>query len=319
MANQAWQITSPGNLILKDLGPPSAPGPKEILVRIHAFALNYRDILNVDHDPDYPLTPKQDLIPGSDGAGIVEAAGSDSRWKQGDRVVIHPNTWMSGDPRNYIFDQTRGGASLDGTFQRFLLVDEEFAFKAPDGMTLLEASTLFTAGVTAWNVLNYGDPKLGPGDTVLTQGTGGVSCYAVQVSLFETLPSSSAGLLTIQRIAAAAGATVIATSSSDEKLELARKLGATHLINYNKTPDWSSKAFELTGGVGVDLVVEVVGGAGLAHSINSLRYGGRIGLVGILDKEDAPIAPTKPLLFGSKTSKCRVVIFQAVNSFRNQD
>jgi NADPH:quinone reductase-like Zn-dependent oxidoreductase len=195
MANQAWQITSPGNLILKELGPPPAPGPKEILVRIYAFALNYRDILNVDHDPDYPLTPKENLIPGSDGAGIIEAAGSASRWKQGDRVVIHPNTWMSGDPRNYIFDQTRGGASLDGTFQRFLLVDEEFAFKAPDGMTLQEASTLFTAGVTAWNVLCYGDPRLGPGDTVLTQGTGGVSCYAIQVSLSETLPSNSAALL----------------------------------------------------------------------------------------------------------------------------
>jgi NADPH:quinone reductase-like Zn-dependent oxidoreductase len=94
MANQAWQITSPGNLVLKDLGPPPSPGPKEILVRIHAFALNYRDILNVDHDSDYPLTPKENLIPGSDAAGIIEAAGPDSRWKQGDRVVVHPNTWQ---------------------------------------------------------------------------------------------------------------------------------------------------------------------------------------------------------------------------------
>jgi NADPH:quinone reductase-like Zn-dependent oxidoreductase len=110
-------------------------------------------------------------------------------------------------------------------------------------------------------------------------------------------------VLTPSQIAAAAGATVIATSSSDEKLELARKLGATHTINYRKTPDWSNKALELTGGVGVDLVVEVVGGGGLADSINSLRYGGRIGLVGILDKEDKPIAPTKPLLFGGKTSE----------------
>ena len=97
---------------------------------------------------------------------------------------------------------------------------------------------------------------------------------------------------------------MIATSSSDEKLELARKLGATHLINYRKTPDWAKKALEFTGGVGVDLVVDVVGGAELALSIKSLRYGGRIGLVGILDKEDKPIAPTKPLLFGNKTSKC---------------
>jgi len=113
------------------------------------------------------------------------------------------------------------------------------------------------------------------------------------------------GVLTLRQIAAAAGATVIATSSADEKLKLARKLGATHTINYRKTPDWSSKALELTGGVGADLVVEVVGGGGLADSINSLRYGGRVGLVGILDKEDKPIAPTKPLLFGNKTSKCK--------------
>lgn len=187
MANQAWQIPSPGKLVLKDLDSPPTPGPKEILVRIHAFSLNYRDILNVDHDSDYPLTPKKDLIPGSDGAGIVEAAGSESGWKQGDRVVIHPNNWLSGDPRNYTFDQTLGGAGTDGTFRRYILVDKESAFKAPDSMTLQEASTIFTAGVTAWNVLYYGDPKLGPGSTVLTQGTGGVSCYAIQVSSAATL------------------------------------------------------------------------------------------------------------------------------------
>jgi NADPH:quinone reductase-like Zn-dependent oxidoreductase len=183
MVNQAWQIAAPGRLVLSDLGPPPTPGRKEVLVRILAIALNYRDILNVDHDHDYPLTPKENLIPGSDGAGIIEAAGSESRWKKGDRVVIHPNDWMSGDPRNYIFHQTRGGASQDGTFQKYLLVNEEYAFKAPESMTLQEASTIFTAGVTAWNVLNYGDPKLlGPESTVLTQGTGGVSCYAIQVS-----------------------------------------------------------------------------------------------------------------------------------------
>lgn len=105
------------------------------------------------------------------------------------------------------------------------------------------------------------------------------------------------------QIAAAAGATVISTSSSDEKLEIARKLGATHTINYRKTPDWSSKVLELTGGVGVDIVVEVVGGAGLIDSINSVRYDGRVGLVGLLDKEDGAVAITRPLLFGGKTSE----------------
>ena len=105
------------------------------------------------------------------------------------------------------------------------------------------------------------------------------------------------------QIAAAAGATVISTSSSDEKLEIARKLGATHTINYRKTPDWSSKVLELTGGVGVDIVVEVVGGAGLIDSINSVRYDGRVGLIGLLDKEDGAVAITRPLLFGGKTSE----------------
>jgi NADPH:quinone reductase-like Zn-dependent oxidoreductase len=182
MANQAWQIASPGNLVLNDLGPLPTPGPNEILVRIHAISLNYREILVLDHDPDYPLTAKENLIPGADAAGIVEVAGSESHWKKGDRLVIQPNTWISGDPRNYIFDQTLGGASEDGTFRRYILVNEERAFRAPNGITLQEASTIFTAGVTAWNVLSYGDPKLGPESTVLTQGTGGVSCYAIQVS-----------------------------------------------------------------------------------------------------------------------------------------
>jgi NADPH:quinone reductase-like Zn-dependent oxidoreductase len=135
-------------------------------------------------------------------------------------------------------------------------------------------------------------------------------CYPGMFVRCKYRPLYYACVLTTHEIAAAAGATVVATSSSDEKLELARKLGATHLINYNKTRDWSSKALELTGGVGVGLVVEVVGGAGLAQSINSLRYGGRIGLVGMLDKEDAPIAPTKPLLYGNKTSKYRVLVSQ---------
>ena len=110
-------------------------------------------------------------------------------------------------------------------------------------------------------------------------------------------------LLTVYQIAAAAGATVISTSSSDEKLEIARKLGATHTINYRKTPNWSSKVLELTGRVGVDIVVEVVGGAGLIDSIDSVRYDGRVGLVGLLDKEDGAVAITRPLLFGGKTSE----------------
>jgi NADPH:quinone reductase-like Zn-dependent oxidoreductase len=188
MSNQAWQIASPGHLVLTtSSNPPPTPAPNEILIRMHAMSLNYRDILVTDHSPSYPLPSKPNLIPGSDGAGVIELAGSQSHWKAGDRVILHPNTWLSGSPRNYVFEQTLGGAERDGTLQRFMCVDESYVVNAPGGMSLVEASTLFTAGVTAWNALCYGNEEgngVGflEGKTVLTQGTGGVSCYAIQVS-----------------------------------------------------------------------------------------------------------------------------------------
>jgi NADPH:quinone reductase-like Zn-dependent oxidoreductase len=188
MSNQAWQIASPGHLVLTtSSNPPPTPAPNEILIRMHAMSLNYRDILVTDHSPSYPLPTKQNLVPGSDGAGIVETAGSASHWNPGDRVILHPNTWLSGSPRNYVFDQTLGGAERDGTLQQYVLVNEKFVVKAPESMSLVEASTLFTAGVTAWNALCYGNEEgngVGflEGKSVLTQGTGGVSCWAIQVS-----------------------------------------------------------------------------------------------------------------------------------------
>lgn len=187
MSNQAWQIASPGTLTLTTTGPPPTPGPTEILVSIRAFALNYRDILVTDHSPSYPLQAKPNLTPGSDGAGIVEKAGSASHWKPGDRVVLFPHTWLSGSPRNYVFEQTLGGAERDGTFQRYICVDEDFVVRAPESMSLVEAATLFTAGVTAWNALFYGEDQVGYGKVVLTQGTGGVSCYAIQVRMDRSL------------------------------------------------------------------------------------------------------------------------------------
>jgi len=121
---------------------------------------------------------------------------------------------------------------------------------------------------------------------------------------FFAIPSIANDLIWIFfEIASAAGATVIATSSSDAKLETARHLGATHTINYRKTPDWSSEALEITNGVGVDIVVDVVGGADLLHSVTSLRYGGRIALLGVLNKEDEPVSLTQPLLYGGKSSE----------------
>jgi NADPH:quinone reductase-like Zn-dependent oxidoreductase len=206
-----------------------------------------------------------------------------------------------------------------------MLVDERYVVQAPGGMSFVEASTLFTAGVTAWNALCYGNEEGNgveflKGKTVLTQGTGGVSCYAIQVSFSfffflgttinpEETYSVFEWVLVVQnsqlgpQIASAAGATVIATSSSSAKLETARKLGAKHTINYRSTPDWSTEALKLTSGAGVDIVVDVAGGADLLHSVNSLRYGGRVALVGVLNKEDAPVSLTQPLLYGGKSSK----------------
>jgi len=320
--NQAWQIASPGTLTLTPTTsntPPPTPGPHEILIRIHAFALNYRDILVTDHSPSYPLVAKPSLTPGSDGAGTIATTGhAVTAWKPGDAVVLFPHTWLRGSARNYVFEQTLGGGDRDGTFQRFVLVGEEYAVRAPAGMGLGEAATLFTAGVTAWNALWYGcggpggeeEGRVGRGKVVLTQGTGGVSCYAIQVGfdvlfsfVFGSLLSFFSSTHSPHQIASAAGATVIATSSSDEKLEIARRLGATHTINYRKTPDWSSEALRLTNGAGIDIVVDVVGGADLLHSVASLRYGGRVALLGLLDKEDEPVSLTQPLLYGGKTSK----------------
>ena len=184
MANQAWQITSAGTITLKDLTTLiDKPGPKQVLIRIHAVAFNYRDVLVADHSPNYPIQAKPDLIPCSDGAGIIEEAGHESIWTKGDRVIFHPNSWLSGaDPRNFKLNEVSGGGDLDGTLRRWAVWDDARLIKAPAGLSMEEAATIFTAGVTAYAGLFHGPMKLEPGMTVLTQGTGGVSCYGIQVS-----------------------------------------------------------------------------------------------------------------------------------------
>lgn len=286
MANEAWQITTPGVLSLKDLGPIPKPGPKQALVRIQAASLNYRDKLVVNHDASYRIIAKPDLIPVSDAAGIVQEAGADSVWKKGDRVVAHPNTWRYGeDNRDYSFEKTMGGGQIDGVLRRWMLLSDESVFKAPNELSMEEASTLYTAGVTAFRSLFYGGVKLGPGSTVLTQGTGGVSCYAIMC-------------------AAATGATVVATSSSDEKLEVARKLGATHLVNYRKSPDWASEVLKVTYGKGVDLVVDVVGAESMEKTLKCTSFGGTVCVDGVLSSDPfKPVNIVAEIMYGAKTSK----------------
>ena len=182
MANEAWQIKSPGKLALSDLGPIPKPQANQVLVRVHAASLNYRDRLVVDISDSYPTKAKKNLVPGSDGAGIVEAVGPSSIWKKGDKVVMHPNDWKGYDPRKLDMYNILGGGEVDGTFRRWMVVDDDRIFKAPDVLSSEEAATMFTAGVTAFRALFHGGVKLGPGVKVLTQGMGGVSCYAIMVN-----------------------------------------------------------------------------------------------------------------------------------------
>ena len=247
-----------GNLVIEDRPDPK-PKAGEVLVRVRASSLNY-------HDFNVALggIPTPDgRIPMSDGAGEVVAVGEGvTKWKTGDRVIslFFPN-WQSGQVEAAGFASVPGDGA-DG-FGCELYAGPETAFtRMPKGWTFDEAATLPCAALTAWRGM-YVETRTKPGDWVLVQGTGGVSIFALQ-------------------FAKATGARVIATSSSQAKMEKLRALGADHVINYKETPDWGKKAFELTGGRGVDEVVEIGGPGTMAQSINACRPGGHISLIGVL-------------------------------------
>lgn len=236
-----------------------SPGPGEILVRVRASSLNFHDFAVVSG-----MIPCEDgRILMSDGAGEVASVGAGvTRFKPGDQVVstFFPN-WVSGEPS---VDKLFGvpGDHTDGFSAELVAMPAEAFTRAPAGYSMDEAATLPCAALTAWRAVAV-EARIKPGDWVLTQGTGGVSIFALQ-------------------FAKMAGARVIATSSSDEKLEKLRALGADHLINYKETPEWGVKARELTGGRGVDEVVEIGGPGTLAQSIRACRGGGHISLIGVL-------------------------------------
>lgn len=246
-------------LRLVDLPDPGAPGPGEIRVRVRASSLNFHDYAVCAF-----RNPKFDgRIPLADGAGIVEAVGEGvAEFAPGDAVVstFFPS-WLDGPPAIADFSTTPGDG-VDG-YAREVVVRPATGFtRAPKGWSPVESATLTTAGVTAWRAL-VAEGGLKAGDSVLVLGTGGVSIFALQ-------------------IAKAMGATVIATSSSDEKLERARSLGADHVINYRAAPEWGEAVKALTGGRGVDHVVEVGGPGTLPQSIAASRIGGHIALIGVL-------------------------------------
>jgi len=240
--------------------PAPKPGAGEIVVDIRAASLNYRDLLTVIGMGGAHHLP---LVPFSDGAGVVSAVGSGvTRVKAGDRVCpLFFQTWLEGPVTAECRNKPLGGP-LDGVLQEHMLLSADGVSKIPDYMSFEEAATLPCAGLTAWRAIAVEAP-IGPGDTILVQGTGGVSIFALQ-------------------FAKAMGARVIATSSSDEKLERAKKLGADHLINYKTEPEWGKKTLEITKGRGVDVVVEVGGENTLGKSLEAVRVGGAIVVIGVL-------------------------------------
>jgi NADPH:quinone reductase-like Zn-dependent oxidoreductase len=244
------------------------PGPGEVLIRVRAVSLNYRDLLIVHGR--YPGA-KLPLIPASDGAGdVVETGPGVTRVKRGDRVAgIFMQGWLGGDVSPYN-PRTSLGGSVDGMLAEHVVLNQDGVVLVPAHLSYEEAAALPCAGVTAWNALTTW--KLSPGITVLVQGTGGVSTFALQFAIL-------------------AGARVIVTSSSDEKLAKAAKMGATGLINYRETADWDQKAVELTGGIGVDHVIEVGGPGTFARSMNAVRLGGRISQIGLLAGAAGAVSP----------------------------
>jgi len=258
---RVWQISSFGIDSLELVERPTpTPDPGEVLVKVRAISFNYRDLLMVKglYNPKMKL-PR---IPVSDGAGEVVALGDGvTAWKPGDRVAgIFMQNWLDGPLTPGKARHALGG-DVDGMLAEYVLLKDTGLVSIPEHLSYQEAATLPCAAVTAWNALSAGDVK--PGSTVLIQGTGGVSIFALQLARLK-------------------GARVIGISSSDEKLERAAALGLDAGLNYLEHPEWDRWALEETAGQGVDLVVEVGGAATLPRSIRAIRYGGAIAQVGIL-------------------------------------
>jgi len=272
--NDAVQIRTPATLDRLELvaSEPRRPSFGEVQIRIRASSLNFHDYWVVTGA--VPVRDKR--IPMSDGAGEIVAIGDGvEEFAVGDSVVSHFfRDWIAGDPNPPIL-RAMHGDSVDGFATRFATVPTRAITRAPRGYSHEEAATLPCAGVTAWRAL-VTNGGLKSGDTVLIQGSGGVSIFALQ-------------------IAKAAGATVIATSSSDEKLERLRNLGADHLINYRAVPEWGAAVLQLTGGRGVDHVVEIGGAGTLPQSITAVRLYGHIALIGVLTGTVGPV-PTMLLM-----------------------
>lgn len=253
--------------------PVAEPAPGQVLVKVAASSLNFHDHVNL-----MGLLPGPwPRVPMSDGAGEVVAVGPGAEGlRVGDRVMgaFHPG-WLDGPPTPEAKRELPGD-SEDGWLQQYRVAAVTGLVRTPDYLSDVEAATIPCAGVTAWSAL--AEANIVEGDVVVAQGTGGVSLFAVQ-------------------FAHALGATVILTSSSDDKLKIGSDLGATHLINYRATPQWDAEVKRLTAGRGADLIIEVGGPATMAQSLHSARVGGTVAVIGVLSGIDTvPISVAEVML-----------------------
>lgn len=262
-----WVIGAEGrrNLEFVESGMP-VPGPREVLVKVAAVSLNYRDKLLIDTGLGLSRPGGKPLTPGSDMAGTVVATGSEvDRFAPGDRVIstFIPG-WIDGrgpgtarQPNHHVL-----GGSHQGVLSEYVVLDQDWAIGAPASLGDKEASTLPCAGLTAWTAL-IERGRLRAGETVLIQGTGGVAIFGAQIAL-------------------AHGAEVIVTSGSEDKLERVAELGVRHVVN-RKERDWVEEVYRTTAGRGADHILEIVGGANLGRSLQAAAVDGRVSLIGVLD------------------------------------
>ncbi len=266
---RAWHISTFGVDSLEFVERPTpAPGPGEVLVGVRAISFNYRDLLMITGK--YSRKLKLPRIPCSDGVGEVMAVGEGvTAWKRGDRVAgIFMQNWQDG-PLTREKSKSALGGDVDGMLADYVVLKETGLVGVPEHLSYQEAATLPCAAVTAWNALATADLK--PGGTILIQGTGGVSIFALQFARLR-------------------GIRVLGISSSDEKLERARGLGLEAGLNYRNHLDWERWVIDQTGGEGVDLVVDVGGVGTLPRSLKSVRIGGTVAQVGVLAENPEPIS-----------------------------
>ena len=275
---QAWEVQDAwgiDNMRLVTREAPKALAPDELLIKVHAASVNYRDLVTIENRTPFGALPQ---IPLSDAAGeVVDVGSSVDRFVVGDRVCpsFFPN-WQTGPVRNADRSISLGSASAPGVLQEFVVAKQQAASRFSDTLSYQEAATLPCAGLTAWRAL-VEEGQLQQDDWVLVQGTGGVSIFALL-------------------IAKMLGARVIVTSSSDEKLARARSLGADETINYRDTPEWGKRTLEITNGRGADIIVEVGGGGTINQSLAAAAVGARIAIIGVLGGRSQELL--MPAIFG---------------------